>query len=75
MKSKRYFTIDELNSNIESFPYKLTDKTNRPHPISKFFASKNSIGGNCHENWTLLRLLPLMIGHIIPEDDKTWGLY
>lgn len=72
--SKRYFTIDELNSIIESFPYKFTDKTNRPHPISKFFASKNSIGGNCHENWTLLRLLPLIIGHIIPEDDKTWGI-
>lgn len=42
--------------------------------VSKSFASKKSIGGNCHENWTLLRLLPLMISHIIPEDDKTWGI-
>lgn len=38
--SKQYFTIDELNSIIESFPFKFTDKTNRPHPISKSFASK-----------------------------------
>ena len=72
--SKKYFTVDYLNSIIESFPFKFTDKTNRPQPISKYFAKKNSIGGNCHENWTLLRLLPLMIGHVIPEEDKTWQI-
>ena len=24
--------------------------------------------------WSLLRLLPLLIGNKIPENDKTWGI-
>ncbi|XP_036419954.1 uncharacterized protein LOC118803580 [Colossoma macropomum] len=72
--SKNYFTLDHLNAIIHSFPYKLLDKTNRPQQIPKSFALKGSIGGNCHENWTLLRLLPLMIGDKIPEKEKTWQI-
>ncbi len=72
--SKRYFTLDELNAVIKSFPFKFTDKTNKPQQISKTFVSKHSIGGNCHENWTLIRLLPLMMGHRVPEGDKTWQI-
>lgn len=31
-----------------------------------------NIGGNGHENWTLLRLRPLLIGDVIPENDDAW---
>lgn len=31
-------------------------------------------GGNGHENWSLIRLIPLLIGHYIPEGDETWGV-
>lgn len=34
-------------------------------------ARKQNIGSNGHENSTLLRLLPLMVGSSIPEGDKT----
>lgn len=33
-----------------------------------------TIGGNSHENWTLLRLLLLLIGDIVPEDDDAWSV-
>lgn len=72
--SKHYFTFDDLNSIIQSFPFKCSDKINRPQQIPKSFTIKRTIGGNCHENWTLLRFLPLMIGDKVPENDKTWQI-
>nr|XP_046269580.1 uncharacterized protein LOC124072313 isoform X1 [Scatophagus argus] len=73
--SKKYFTLESLNTLIQKFPYKWGDKTNRPHPIPRSFTSSNTIGGNAHENWTLLRLLPFVIGHIIPEDEPAWLVF
>lgn len=30
--------------------------------------------GNGHKNWTLLRLLFLFIGNVVPENDDTWSV-
>ena len=68
----KYFTLEYLNRKIVSFPYQHTDKVDKPKPISKNFAGKRTIGGNGHENSTLLRLLPLMIGNTVPEGDGAW---
>lgn len=68
---KKYFTFDELNAAIQCFPYRFSDRTNRPKQILKSFQLK---GWNGHENWTLLRLLPLMIGSKVPENYATWSL-
>lgn len=38
------------------------------------FATKKTVGGNAHENWALLRLLPLIVGEKIPESEPTWLL-
>lgn len=70
--SKGYFTLEVLNAAIKQFPYAFSDRTNQPQLITKNFYSKRTIGGNGHENWTLLRLLPLLVGHCIPEVDETW---
>lgn len=70
--SKKYFTLDGLNTLIQTFPYKWGDKTNRPHAIPRSFTSRNTVGGNAHENWTLLRLLPFVVGQILPEDEPAW---
>lgn len=56
--SKKIFTIDELNKAILSFPYKWSDKTNKPHVVPQRLLGLKTIGGNAHENWNLLRLLP-----------------
>lgn len=70
----KFFTLDLLNNVIQSFPYCFSDKVNRPQKIPKTFFSKKTIGGNGHENWTLIRLIPLMIGKSIPETEKAWQL-
>ena len=72
--SKNYFTLDELNGAIESFPFKFSDKTNRPQKIPTTFKRNKTLGGNGHENWSLVRFLPLIIGHRVPEGDQTWEL-
>ena len=68
----KYFTLEYLNRKIASFPYQRTDKVDRPQPIPKTFKVKRTIGGNGHENATLIRLFPLIIGNIVPEGDVAW---
>lgn len=49
---------------------KWSEKTNKPHAIAQTF----SIRGNAHENWALLRFLPFIIGHLVPEGAKAWQI-
>nr|XP_020445017.1 uncharacterized protein LOC109953925 [Monopterus albus] len=70
--SKKYFSLELLNKSIMSFPYKWSDKTNRPHMIPHNFSK--TIGGNAHENWALIRFLPFTIGHLVPEDEMAWQI-
>lgn len=70
--SKGIISLEALNDTIKHFPYTFSDRTNQPQLIPKTFSSKSTIGGNGHENWTLLRLLPLFIGQHIPKGDETW---
>lgn len=70
--SKKYFNLEKLNNLIQNFEYKWGDKTNRPHTIPQTFSVKKSIGGNAHENWSLLRLLPLIIGPLVHQDEPIW---
>ncbi|KAL2079481.1 hypothetical protein ACEWY4_001208 [Coilia grayii] len=72
--AKGLFTHDELNKYIKTFPYQGPDKVNKPKIIAKSCFKKGTIGGNAHENWTLLRLLPLIIGHRIPENEPCWEI-
>lgn len=69
---KKYFTFDQLNKLIQEFPFKWGDKTNRPHVLSATFVKKKTIGGNAHENWCLLRLIPLIVGKLVPQEEPAW---
>lgn len=70
--SKRCVSLDSVNKAIRNFPYAFSDKVDQPQKIPKGLISKGTIRGNGHENWSLLRLLPLMIGHSVPEGDEAW---
>lgn len=72
--AKDYFTTDVLNHAIRFFKYTFNDRTDRSQMISKRFSTKGTIGGNSHENWCLIRLLPLLIGDYVPEGDNTWEI-
>lgn len=71
---KKYFTLSSLNEAIALFPYKWTDETNSPHAIPQNFAACWSVGGNMHEKWALIRLLPFLIGSKIPVDEPAWQI-
>ena len=70
----KYFTIETLNHAMKTFEYAFHDKTDQPQPIAQGFSTKGTIGGNGHENWALLRLLPLIIGHKVPKGDNAWNI-
>ncbi len=42
------------------------------HIIPRNYSSRKRICGNVHENWNLIRLLPFLIGDLIPEDELAW---
>lgn len=67
----KYVSLDSLNKAISQFPYTFSDKAVKPQIIPNTFVCRGTSGGNGHENWSLLRLLPLMIGYDIPEGDKS----
>jgi len=46
--------LEYLNNKITSFPYQHTDNVDRPQSLPKKFLSQGTIGGNGHENATLL---------------------
>lgn len=69
-----YATLQELNNAIKSLRYKWGDKTDCSQAIPITFSTRRSIGGNAHENWTLIRLLPLLIGQKIPLNDPIWSI-
>ncbi len=69
---KKYFSHQKKV--IKQFPYKWKDETNCPQGIPATFASRKTIGGNAHENWCLLRLLPLMVGWKVQEEEQEWQL-
>ena len=66
-KRKKYFTHDELNKLIKEFPYRWPDKSDSPQAAPLAFSTRKTVAGNAHENWALLRLLPLIVGERIPE--------
>lgn len=72
--SRKFFTLEALNNAIKTFPYSSYDKTDQPQPITPGFQAKGTIGGNAHENWALIRLLPLLIGHKVPEGEDAWEI-
>ena len=69
-----YFTLDVLNSRIAAFIYLGSDKTNRPSPLTKC-GNKIQIRQTFIQMWCFVRLLPLFVGDLIPENNEHWCLF
>ncbi len=48
--SKGNISFDELNHCIKSFPYKDSDRVNKPKVLTKSGFTKGTVSGNAHEN-------------------------
>lgn len=69
---KKCFSLEFLNSRIRAFPYLHSDRVNQPQIISNTFGKNETVGGNVAENWTLLRMLPFLIGDKVDESELLW---
>ena len=68
-EKKTIFTIDTLNKRICTFQYNKFDMKNMPGNIK----NKVKIGGQAVQTWCLLRLLPLIIGDkLVNEEDPVY---
>jgi len=67
---KKFVTLEHVNRIISTWPYGPLDKQNKPVPISTAFGDR--IKQNAGRMWCLLRLLPLMIGRLVPDSDLHW---
>lgn len=72
VKVKKFFTYSQLNRRIRQFSYHASDAASTPSEVSE---KGDKIGGKASENWSLLRLLPIIIGEKITDtDDPIWQL-
>lgn len=72
----KHLTLEKLNFRITSFDYGFPDLKNKPSVIGRH-ELKNPEGAmhqSAAQTWCLLRLLPCMIGDLIPEENKHWEL-
>lgn len=71
-EEKKWFTTNYLNRRIASFQYKGTDARNKPNPVN---VQTSKLNGHATQNWCLLRLLPILIGHKISDKNTpVWDL-
>lgn len=70
--SNGYFNLQQLNSKIVSFKFGRNDIENKPQALPKNY--EKGLKLNASRTWCLLRLLPLMIGKMVPEGKPLWNL-
>jgi hypothetical protein len=69
-----WFNYEDLNRRIEKFKYSSQDMSNKP--AASLNPDKIKLGGHAVQNWTLLRLFPLIIEDRIKDKDaNAWKLY
>lgn len=70
----RILTIETINSCISHMNFGQNDSSNKPPHITDGML-RNNISGKASEKWCLFRLLPQIIGHLVPVGNKVWGMY
>lgn len=64
--------MEELNVIVVSFSK--TGKFNKPQALSCCSLNHFRAKQTACEMWVLLRLFPLMVGHLKPRNEPKWGL-
>lgn len=72
-----YLTLKSINSKIISFPYDGSDITTMPTIISAehLQSSDHKLRQNASQMWCLGRLLPVMLGERVPEENENWECF
>ena len=71
----KYFKLNDLNERIVSFDYGYSESSNKPATIDSLSAFTVRIRQSAYQMWLLSRCSPLLIGHFLPVDDKSWQCF
>lgn len=73
---QKILTLDQLNYRLTSFDYGFADCHNKPSLIrpQDLKNPDGSFRQTAAQTWCLLRLLPLMVGDLVPEGNRHWEL-
>lgn len=71
---KKYFTLNLLNSRIMAFDYNDNDKNSKPPEILESHINQKFLHMSASETFCFLRIITLLIGDKVPEDDQFWNL-
>ena len=84
IEDDKLFTLQELNQRIQQFTYDAVDSSNRPRNISRELSkkvkgdtvrNKIKLKQSAAEMLCLCRYLSMIIGDLVPEQNKYWKLY
>ncbi len=74
--SMKYFTLEQYNELLVNFDYDYTE-SNKPSPIGSrsLLVNKHCLKLSASQSILLVRILPLLIGGLIPETDPNWKCF
>ncbi|KAK6173742.1 hypothetical protein SNE40_017146 [Patella caerulea] len=68
--NRKWFDVNTINCKIQSLKLKGSDSGNRPAMLKQ---DMSIIKGHAVQNWTFLRLLPILIGeYVLDIEDDVW---
>lgn len=68
------FSLDVLNFRMSIFNCK-RELSNKLLPISKDFATKTKLNMSASEMLNFVRIFPLLVGELIPQDNDVWSFF
>ena len=70
MVSDHIFSEDEVMLRLQSWSYKQCDTVDKPTNLKTL----SSFNQSAAQTWTLVRFLPIILGDLVPEDNKEWNM-
>ena len=68
---KSYFNVDIFNHRLSSFDFGYTEIKDKPVLLH----DKTNIRQTASQMWLLVRILPILLGDLIPRDDTYWKCF
>jgi hypothetical protein len=73
---KKMLTVKGFNDRLSKFKFGKADALDKFGPLPLDFVTKDkSVCGKAVENWTMFRLLSLVVGDVVPFDDEFWHMH
>lgn len=69
------FTLNDMNSRVQSFNYGYYDVGNKPPVITKAHLDAEQLSMEAVQAWCFVRIFSFAVGDLVPRGNKYWQLY